>query len=322
MAGFFCGQTLCSGQHTVYLRVEAVAPYSIHLHKIVVMKEKLFVLMQYLIPQHLLSRAAGWVAQSQTPWIKNTFIEWFVKRYNVDMSLAQEENPLAYACFNDFFTRALKPGARPIDPDAASIVLPADGAISQLGDIADGRIFQAKGQGYTTLELLGGDAVLAGEFAGGTFATVYLSPRDYHRVHMPYGGKLRKMVAIPGDLFSVNDATAKGVPRLFSRNERVAAIFDTDIGPMAVVMVGAMIVAGIETVWAGEVAPIKRQIQTTDYVATPATEIELAKGAEMGRFKLGSTAIVLFAKGRVTWDDQLRAGSPTVMGQRMGQIQS
>ena len=284
------------------------------------MKEKLFVLMQYLIPQHALSRAVGWVARSQTPWIRNTFIEWFVKRYNVDMSLAQEENPLAYACFNDFFTRALKDGARPIDADATSIVFPADGAISQLGDIADGRIFQAKGQGYTTLELLGGDPALANEFAGGEFATVYLSPRDYHRVHMPYHGKLRKMVTIPGDLFSVNDATAKGVPRLFSRNERVAAIFDTDIGPMAVVMVGAMIVAGIETVWAGQVAPIKRQIQTIDYVAPPAAEIELAKGAEMGRFKLGSTAIVLFAKDRVEWDAQFRAGSPTVMGQCMGHI--
>lgn len=284
------------------------------------MSEKLFVLMQYLIPQHTLSRIAGWVARSQTPWIKNTFIQWFVKRYNVDMSLAKEENPLAYACFNDFFTRALKEGARPIDAETSSVVLPADGAISQLGNIADGRIFQAKGQGYTTLELLGGDATLADEFAGGTFATVYLSPRDYHRVHMPYAGKLRKMVAIPGDLFSVNDATAKGVPRLFARNERVAAIFETDIGPMAVVMVGAMIVAGIETVWADEVAPIRRQVQTTDYLASAGTDIQLAKGAEMGRFKLGSTAIVLFAKDRVEWDEQLRAGSPTVMGQRMGRV--
>lgn len=284
------------------------------------MNEKLFVLMQYLIPQHALSRLVGWIARSRTPWIKNTFIGWFVKRYNVDMSLAQEEDPLAYACFNDFFTRALKDDARPIDADADSIVFPADGAISQLGDIIDGRIFQAKGQGYTTQELLGGDLTLAGEFAGGKFATVYLSPRDYHRVHMPYNGKLRRMVAIPGDLFSVNDATAKGVPRLFSRNERVAAIFDTDIGPMAVVMVGAMIVAGIETVWAGEVAPIKRQIQTTDYVATPGTPVELTKGAEMGRFKLGSTAILLFAKDRIVWDEQFRAGSPTVMGQRMGRI--
>lgn len=284
------------------------------------MTEKLFVLMQHLIPQHALSRLVGWIARSQTAWIKNTFIGWFVKRYNVDMSLAKEENPLAYACFNDFFTRELKDGARPIDADVSSIVFPADGAISQLGDIANGRIFQAKGQGYTAQELLGGDATLADEFAGGKFATVYLSPRDYHRVHMPFNGKLRRMIAIPGDLFSVNDATAKGVPRLFSRNERVAAIFDTDVGPMAVVMVGAMIVAGIETVWAGEVAPIKRQIHTVDYVATSGTDIELAKGAEMGRFKLGSTAILLFAKDRVEWDEQFRAGSPTVMGQRMGHI--
>jgi phosphatidylserine decarboxylase len=281
------------------------------------MNEKLFTTLQYLTPQHALSRAAGWVASSKNPLIKNTFIEWFVKRYNVDMSLAQEENPLAYACFNDFFTRALKADARPIDNQENSIVCPADGVISQLGDIANGRIFQAKGQDYTTQELLGGDADLAAEFSDGKLATVYLSPRDYHRVHMPYSGTLRKMIVIPGDLFSVNNATANQVPRLFSRNERAVAIFDTDIGPMAVVLVGAMIVAGIETVWAGDVAPFKRKIQTTDY-QTPPHNIALAKGAEMGHFKLGSTAVVLFAKDRVTWDDIYQSGSPTVMGRPMG----
>ena len=283
------------------------------------MNEKLFALLQYVTPQHLLSRAAGAVASSEHPWIKNTFIEWFVKRYNVDMSFAQESDPLAYACFNDFFTRGLKPGARPIDAASNSIVCPADGAISQLGDIINGRIFQAKGQSYTTQELLGGDAQLAEEFIGGKFATVYLSPRDYHRVHMPYGGKLRRMIAVPGDLFSVNNATANQVPRLFARNERAVAIFDTDIGPMAVVLVGAMIVASIETVWAGEVAPFKRQIQTTDYSGGQLQPIELAKGAEMGRFKLGSTAVVLFAKDRMTWDSSYHAGAATVMGAGMGQ---
>lgn len=282
------------------------------------MNEKLFALLQYLIPQHALSRAIGYVARAESSWIKNTFIEWFVKRYQVDMSLAEEEDPLAYACFNDFFTRALKPGVRPIDPTVTSIVCPADGAFSQLGDIVNGRIFQAKGQSYTSQELLGGDAQLAEEFAGGKFATVYLSPRDYHRVHMPYSGRLRKMVVIPGDLFSVNTATANQVPRLFSRNERAVAIFDTDIGPMAVVLVGAMIVAGIETVWAGEVAPFKRQIQTTDYVNARET-ISIAKGEEMGRFKLGSTVVVLFAKDRVSWDEAYRSGSATLMGTSIGQ---
>lgn len=281
------------------------------------MNEKIFSSLQYLIPQHALSRAAGWVANANQPWIKNTFISWFVKRYHVDMSLALEENPLAYSCFNDFFTRALKPHVRPIDSEAKALVCPADGVVSQLGDIVDGRIFQAKGQSYTSQELLGGDAALAREFADGKFATVYLSPRDYHRVHMPYAGKLRRMIVIPGDLFSVNGATAKHVPRLFSRNERAVAIFDTDIGPMAVVLVGAMIVAGIETPWAGGVAPIKRQIFTTEYDKAMQA-IELGKGSEMGRFKLGSTVVLLFAKDKINWNEEYRPGSPTVMGSKMG----
>lgn len=280
------------------------------------MNDKLFIRLQHLIPQHGLSRAAGWLASTDNKLLKNTFINWFVKRYNVDMSLAAEENPLAYNCFNDFFTRALKPGARPIDSASDAIVCPADGAISQLGKIIDGRIFQAKGQSYTALELLGGDEMLAADFADGTFATVYLSPRDYHRVHMPYGGKLRAMVSIPGELFSVNTVTAENVPRLFARNERAVAIFDTDIGPMAVVLVGAMIVAGIETVWDGQIAPFaSRDIATSLY---PYQNITLNKGDEMGRFKLGSTAIVLFAKDKIRWDEKLQAGTPTKMGELMG----
>lgn len=280
------------------------------------MNDKLFIRLQHLIPQHGLSRAAGWLASSDHPLIKNTFIRWFVKRYSVDMSLAATENPLAYNCFNDFFTRALKPDARPIDSATDSIVCPADGAISQLGRIIDGRIFQAKGQDYTALELLGGDEDLAAEFTDGSFATVYLSPRDYHRVHMPYGGKLRAMVSVPGELFSVNTVTAENVPRLFARNERAVAIFDTDIGPMAVVLVGAMIVAGIETVWDGQIAPFaSRDIATSLY---PYQNITLNKGDEMGRFKLGSTAIVLFAKDKILWGEKFRAGVSTKMGELMG----
>lgn len=280
------------------------------------MNEKLFVKLQHLVPQHAISRAVGWLASTDIAQVKNTFIRWFVKRYQVDMSLALEEDPLAYDSFNDFFTRALKPDARPINLHSQSIVFPADGSISQIGKIQEGRIFQAKGQSYSVLELLGGEEDLAAQFTGGSFATVYLSPRDYHRVHMPFGGKLRAMISVPGELFSVNTATANQVPRLFARNERTVAIFDTDIGPMAIVLVGAMIVAGIETVWDGQVAPFaSREIATSLY---PYQNIQLKKGDEMGRFKLGSTAIILFAKDKVEWSKKYTAGSPTKMGEIMG----
>lgn len=284
------------------------------------MNDRMFIKLQHLVPQHALSRLVGRVASCNNRLIKNTFINWFIKRYQVDMSLAAEPNPSAYACFNDFFTRALKPGIRPICTEQKAIVCPADGAISQLGKIVNGRIFQAKGQDYSVAELLGGDAALAEEFSDGDFATVYLSPKDYHRVHMPYGGKLRTMVSIPGDLFSVNAVTAENVPRLFSRNERVAAIFDTELGPMAVVLVGAMIVAGIETVWDGQLAPMgSRDIQTSLY---PYQNIQLEKGAEMGRFKLGSTAIILFAKDKIHWEAQFVAGATTRVGVKLASQKS
>lgn len=283
------------------------------------MNDKLFTSLQYLVPQHALSRLAGKLASCQNQTVKSAFINWFIKRYHVDMSQALNEDPASYACFNDFFTRALKADARPIDDTGNSIVCPADGAISQVGRIEEGRIFQAKGQLYSAGELLGGDETLAAEFADGHFATVYLSPKDYHRVHMPLTGRLRQMTVIPGDLFSVNTATAREVPRLFARNERAVCIFDTDAGPMAVVLVGAMIVAGIETVWAGEVAPFKRRVTTTHYDAQHTTPITLEKGAEMGRFKLGSTAIVLFGKDKVRWDKAFKAESATRMGEAMGE---
>jgi len=281
------------------------------------MNDKLFAALQYAIPQHALSRTAGWLANTTIPWIKDPFTSWFVKRYDVNMSEALEENPLAYKSFNDFFTRALKEGAREICPEPKAIACPADGAISQLGDIEYGRIFQAKGQDYSLEELLGGNSERAHDFVGGKFATVYLSPKDYHRVHMPLAGKLRSMIHVPGDLFSVNEATANEVPRLFSRNERVVTIYDTDAGPMAVVLVGAMIVASIETVWAGQVAPVPRSIREWHY---PLDAIELAKGDEIGRFKLGSTAIVLFGPDVMNWEDALSAGSPTLMGEEMGSL--
>lgn len=281
------------------------------------MNQKLFAAVQYLVPQHALSRAAGWLANSEIEWIKNTFTGWFAKRYQVNMMEAVEENPLAYKSFNEFFTRALKPGARDICGGVKDIACPADGAISQLGDIEYGRIFQAKGQDYSLTELLGGNAELAHDFVGGKFATVYLSPKDYHRVHMPLAGTLRTMIHVPGELFSVNEATANHVPRLFSRNERAVTIFDTSAGPMAVVLVGAMIVASIETPWAGQVTPIGGQIREWHY---PQTEVKLKKGEEMGRFKLGSTAIVLFGPDVADWDEALNAGSATRMGEKMGEL--
>tara|TARA_R110001592_G_scaffold66495_5_gene204238 strand:- start:24043 stop:24897 length:855 start_codon:yes stop_codon:yes gene_type:complete len=281
------------------------------------MRDRLFIIMQYLLPQHLLSRLAGAVADCHWPWLKNAFINWFVDRYQVDMSEAVEEDPTAFSCFNDFFTRALKKGARPLDDGANSILCPADGAISQLGAIEHGRIFQAKGQSFSALELLGGNPEHAAVFQGGQFATVYLSPRDYHRVHMPLGGELREMTYVPGKLFSVNRNTAENVPELFARNERVVCLFDTEAGPMAVVLVGAMIVASVETPWAGLVAPPRRQLKIEQYgQAAPA----LDRGAEMGRFKLGSTAVILFGPGRTQWTESLKAGDAVRMGQRMGDL--
>lgn len=285
--------------------------------------DKLFIFFQYIVPQHLLSRLAGKLANTKISWIKDPFTRWFVDHFGIDMSEAKETDPCAYASFNDFFTRELKEDARPIDSQENSIVSPADGAISQLGKVEHGRIFQAKGQSYSSLELLGGDSSLAAEFNDGHFATIYLSPRDYHRVHMPYGGKLRSMIHVPGDLFSVNETTAENVPRLFSRNERLVCIFDTDIGPMAVVLVGAMIVASIETVWAGQVTPQERTIQRRDYDLEATNDLlNLAKGEEMGRFKLGSTAVVLFGKDAIDWIDGFEAKTPTRMGETIAEKQA
>ena len=279
----------------------------------------LFVILQKLVPQHLLSRVVGRVAESGS--LKKPFIRRFVTRYSVDMSDAQEQDPLAYENFNSFFTRALKAGARPLAEginDALPVLCPADGAISQLGEITEHGLLQAKGRYYTVADLLASDHDAA-DFDGGSFATVYLSPKDYHRVHMPIAGKLTKMSYVPGDLYSVNQQTAEGVPNLFARNERLVCLFDTELGPMAVVLVGAMIVAGIETVWAGRVCPgrDRHEVQITQYDATvPA--IELAAGAEIGRFYLGSTAIVLFGHAAVELNGKLAAESPVRMGQLLG----
>lgn len=282
------------------------------------MNRNLFIALQRLAPQQLLSRGAGLLASTSNAAIKNQFVRWFVQRYQVDMSEALEEDPTAYACFNDFFTRALKPGARPIAAEFDAVVCPADGAVSQIGAIRNGRVFQAKGQDFSVAELLGGDVQAAADFAGGQFVTVYLSPRDYHRVHMPVAGTLKRMVHVPGDLFSVNTVTAEEVPRLFARNERVVCHFETAFGPMVVVLVGAMIVASIETVWAGLVTPQRRRIRSFEYGNVQ--PIHLEKGQEMGRFLLGSTAVVLFPEGAVNWETELAALSHLRMGQKIGTI--
>lgn len=282
------------------------------------MKNRLFILFQLLVPQHLLSRLVGQLADCRTPWIKNRFISWFQRQYQINMQEAAEENPLAYPNFNAFFTRALKPDARPIDQDPDTLVSPADGAISQLGRIEYGRIFQAKGRNYSLTTLLGGDTARAEPFINGAFATIYLSPRDYHRVHMPISGVLRETVYVPGDLWSVNQVTAEGVDQLFARNERLVALFDTEVGPMAMVLVGAMIVAGIEVVWQGQVAPPLKAPQVLG--KRYEEQITLTRGEEMGRFKLGSTVILLFGEDAVNWRTDLQAGSPVTLGQGIAQL--
>ena len=274
---------------------------------------KLFALIQYPLPHHLLSRLVGRLAECRQPAIKNALVRTFIRRFGVDMAEAVEPDPTAYATFNDFFTRALKDGVRPI---SEGVVSPADGRLSQFGAIEAGQLMQAKGHRFSAEALLGGDVEAASRYLGGSFATVYLSPSDYHRVHMPLSGTLTEMVYVPGRLFSVNAATTEHVPGLFARNERLVCHFDTERGPMAMVLVGAMIVAAIETVWAGQITPLpKGGVQRIRFD----TPIWLEKGAEMGRFKLGSTVVMAFSEP-VDFADGLEPGAKVQMGQSLGAI--
>ncbi|MGI9250147.1 MAG: archaetidylserine decarboxylase [Pseudohongiellaceae bacterium] len=301
----------------------------------------LFIWFQYLVPQHLLSRLVGWLANSRR--LRVPFIRWFVKRYRVDLSEATVQEYGDFASFNDFFTRELKPEARPLAEQAGAVLCPADGCISQLGTINDALMLQAKGRYFSVDELLGvstnadmsglyhGDVAtmqlnrvaeaqhgtdVAALYRNGSFATIYLAPRDYHRVHLPLAGRLLRTRYIPGKLFSVNKVTTERVPNLFARNERLVCEFITDSGPMALIMVGAMIVAGIETVWGGRAMPGKFRVDDYQQTSPP---IELARGAEVGRFLLGSTVIVLFPHGSVKLNSELTADCPVLMGQQMGQ---
>ena len=274
------------------------------------------------MPKHFLSRLVGKFAAAEAGALTTAFIKWFIKQYKIDMSEAAISEPEAYKTFNAFFTRELKQGLRPINQQANVMAHPVDGAVSQCGPIEAGNIFQAKGHSYTSQALLGGDKADAERFEGGDFATIYLAPKDYHRIHMPIKGTLSKMTYVPGDLFSVNPLTAKNVPGLFARNERVVAIFETEIGPLAMVLVGATIVASIETVWAGTVTPPGgKQVFSWNYPTTGPEALTLEKGAEMGRFKLGSTVVMLFAQDAIdTFADGVDPGETTRMGQSFANI--
>ena len=278
--------------------------------------------LTYVLPHRLLSSLARRLAYSDNPRLRRWLIDTVTRRFDVDLGEAAKSDPAAYPTFNAFFTRALKPGARVADPDPRALLMPADGRISQCGPITadrdgSGRIFQAKGQSFTTAELLG-DAEAARAFDNGLFATVYLSPRDYHRVHMPWSGRLRKTVHVPGRLFSVGPAAVQHVPRLFARNERLVCHFDTDFGPMAVVMVGALLVSGVETVWSGEEIPAYGdRITVKDYRSE---NITVERFEEMARFNYGSTVIVLLPAGVAALAPRLGPETPVKLGELLAQL--
>ncbi len=280
--------------------------------------ERVAVAAQHVLPKQALTALAGAAARMQGGAVTTAAIRRFIARYGVNMAEAADPDPAAYASFNHFFTRALKPGARPLAP--ADLLCPVDGAISQFGAIDGERIFQAKGHDYTATALVGGDAALAAHFHGGHFATLYLSPKDYHRIHMPAAGRLLRMIHVPGELFSVNPATARGVPGLFARNERVVCVFDgqdnsANAGPWVLVLVGATIVGSMATVWHGVVNPPRPgTLREWSYLDQ---RIELARGAEMGRFLLGSTVVVLFPRGPLRFNPAWQPGGAIRMGQPM-----
>ncbi len=281
-------------------------------------KDALTTLPQYVLPQHTLSKLMSLITHSENKALKNWCINTVIKHYGVNMDEAKEQSLEAFKSFNHFFTRELKPEARPLSTEKNAVACPADGAVSQAGNITDGKIFQAKGMSFSAVDLLGGDSERAKPFEDGVFTTIYLSPKDYHRLHMPLTGTLREMVHIPGKLFSVNTATTRSVPGLFARNERVAAIFDTEAGPMALVLVGAIFVSSIETVWHGVVTPPTAPTVGTWYYKKNAPTLKV--GEEMGRFNMGSTIIVLFGKDKVRWEDGFKADQLVNLGEMIGRV--
>lgn len=277
--------------------------------------DQLKITLQYILPKHLISRLVGYLAAAKLGFVSHALIKLFIKAYGINMAEAQFENAEAYRSFNEFFTRPLKDGMRPIVADTNLLAHPVDGTVSQLGDIEGDQLIQAKGHYYSVEALLGGDKATAAPYQNGKFACIYLAPKDYHRIHMPVDGVLREMIYVPGDLFSVNPLTAENVPGLFARNERVVTIFDTPVGQMALVLVGATIVASIETVWAGTVTPpTGKEVFRWQYPAEGPNAVHLKKGDEMGRFKLGSTVVLAFEKDQVEFLPTNYPGSVTRMG--------
>ncbi len=276
---------------------------------------RLFALSQYLLPRRLLTAVAGALARNES--CAEVWIRLFIRRYRVDMSEALDPDPKSYRNFNEFFARELKPGARPPASESGAVLCPADGAVSELGMIDDGRLLQAKGRRFELRDLLGGDAELARTLDGGRFVTIYLSPRDYHRVHMPLQGRLVRTRHIPGSLFSVNESSAAAIPRLFSRNERLVSVFDGAGGRFGIVMVGAMIVAGIRAVWDEPGREGRAREPERDFAGRGPL---LAAGAEMGRFELGSTVILLFPPGAMEFKSGLAPGSPARTGRAIGRL--
>lgn len=278
---------------------------------------------QYLYPQRLISRWVYRLTRIRTPWFKNGLIRIFIRLFRVDMTEAAQSDPGYYTHFNHFFTRPLRAGIRPIASGDKIVSCPVDGRVSQAGTIEDDELFQAKSRSFSLIQLLGGEGDYSPLFRGGHFMTLYLAPRDYHRIHMPLTGKLREMVHIPGKLFSVSPLTTRVIQGLFSRNERVAAFFDTAAGPMAMVLVGAINVSSIETVWAGVITPpYGKRIRRWEYPETGPEVITLDKGTEIGRFNMGSTVIVLFGRNAVDWDNAIHPDAKVRMGQRLGEIVS
>ncbi len=269
--------------------------------------------MQYVLPKKLLTQGAGMLANVRGGAATTAFIRWFVGRYGVNMAEAANPDIAAYATFNEFFSRPLKRGARPLAK--ADLISPVDGAISQFGPVKKDQVFQAKGHSYSTTALVGGDAQLAAQFEDGHFATLYLSPKDYHRIHMPCDGRLTRMIYVPGDLFSVNPATARGVPGLFARNERVVCVFEGKDGPFVLVLVGATIVGSMATVWHGVVNP-PRSAKVREWHYTD-KKLSYRKGDEMGRFLLGSTVVMLFPKGPLSFNSEWAEARPIRMGEVM-----
>jgi phosphatidylserine decarboxylase len=280
-----------------------------------------FVALQHLLPQHGISRLVLAATRSRNPTFKNALIRLFMRGFNPDLSDAVVTDPLAYDSFNDFFTRALREGARPIDADPAAIVSPVDGTVSEAGTLTDDRLLQAKGHDYTLRALLANDSAWERTFAGGTFATIYLAPYNYHRIHMALPGELRESFYVPGRLFSVNRTTAQLVPGLFSRNERVFCGFDAGGMPWAIILVGALNVGSMATVWHGDVTPRKHRHVTALPVTDVLAPTTLAKGDEMARFNMGSTVILLLPPGAGSWNEAMVAGRTLRMGQRIGTLQ-